>query len=287
MRSMRRIAGVLGAVAAAALFAVPAGAGGAAESVRLAHAAGSGVRHSYGESGLGAIVLGLGRSGAPFAFTRDGAPRGFELDLAEAVAEKMGVALEVRWMRGEALIPALEAGEVDLVNLGAVRGGLPAGIDVVPTLLTGEHVMVRLDNPFAIGSADDLSGTMVVATMGSAGEGFARELQRRVGEGGRVPVDVHTMPMAQYTPTAVLFAHASAYFAPTAAAALQAAGPEARVKVVAGLFKPTGRLGFAFRVGDAELKRDLRLALASVVAGGDYDRLLARYHIPKDCSPFR
>ncbi len=65
------------------------------------------------------------------------------------------------------------------------------------------------------------------------------------------------------------------------------AEPDTRVKVVSGVFKPTGRLGFAFRVGDAELKRDLRLALASVVARGDYDRLLARYHIPKDCSPFR
>ncbi len=89
------------------------------------------------------------------------------------------------------------------------------------------------------------------------------------------------MPMAQYTPTAVLIAHASAYFAPTGAAALQAAGPEARVNAVAGLFKPTGRLGFAFRVGDAELKRDLRLALASVVARGDYDRLLARLPHPE------
>ncbi len=65
------------------------------------------------------------------------------------------------------------------------------------------------------------------------------------------------------------------------------AEPNTRVKVVSGVFKPTGRLGFALRIEDAELKIYLRLALAKVVARGTYDRLLAEYHIPKDCSPFR
>ena len=59
------------------------------------------------------------------------------------------------------------------------------------------------------------------------------------------------------------------------------------MKVVSGLFKPTGRLGFGLRVEDAELKRDLRLALAQLVAKGVYGRLLEAYYIPADCSPFR
>lgn len=255
-------------------------------------AAGQGARahemaHSYGTSGVGKIVLGLGWSGTPFAFTRDHAPRGFELDLARAVAEEMGVELEVRWLARHTLVPALEGGEVDLVNVGAVSGELPAGLDVVPYLLTGEHVLVRRDNPFGIHEAEDLSGTMVATTLESAGEGFARELESRIGETGKAPVEIHTLPMAQYTPVAVLFAHASAYFVPTAAAALQVGDGETGVKVVPGLFKATGRLGFGLRVEDAELKRDLRSALAQVVVKGTYDRLLAAYHLPRDCSPFR
>ena len=280
-------------VLAAALVAWPAMAGqmtpadGMGKAVQLAHTPGSGVSHSYGQSALGKVVLGLAYSGTPFAFKRDGNPRGFELDLARAVAEEMEVELEVRWFPRHELLPALEAGEVHLVNVGAVRGELPAEVDVVPYLLTGEHVVVRRDNPFAIHAAEDLSGTMVVATMGGPGEDFAYELRSRVSEAGKAPMEIHTMSMAQYTPVAVLFIHASAYFAPTAAAALQVAEPGTPVKVVSGLFKPTGRLGFGFRAKDAELKRDLRLALSQVVVKGIYGRLLSAYHIPADCSPFR
>ncbi len=280
-------------VLAAALVTWPATAGevappdGVAGAIQLAHDDASAVPHSYGDSALGKVVLGLAYSGTPFAFKRDGNPRGFELDLARAVAEEMGVELEVRWFPRHELLPALEAGEVQLVNVGAVRGELPAEVDVVPYLLTGEHVVVRRDNPFAIRTAEDLSGTMVVATMGGPGEDFAYELRSRVSEAGKAPVEIHTMPMARYTPMAVRFAHASAYFAPTAAVALQVAEPGTPVKVVSGLFKPTGRLGFGLRVEDAELKRDLRLALAQLVAKGIYDRLLEAYYIPADGSPFR
>lgn len=268
--------GIIGAVVAVAmLWAGPA----------AAH--GSSGPHNYGSSGLGKIVLGLGRSGTPFAFMRDGKPSGFELDLAKAVAEKMDVELEVRWLTRDALLPALDAGEVDMVNLGAIDGDVPGDVDVVPYLRIGEHVVVRRDNPFAIHGAGDLSGTMVVATMGSAGEGFARELESWIDETGKAPMDVHTMPRAQYTPVAVRFTHASAYFAPTAAVALQGAEAEAELMAVPGLFKPTAQLGFAFHIHAAELKRDLRLALAQVVAKGVYRRLLAEYHIPEDASPFR
>ena len=276
MRWIGRVLGIVGAVAAAAVLWAGA-----------ASAHGSGAPHNYGSSGLGKVVLGLGRSGTPFAFLRDGLPRGFELDLANAVAEKMEVELEVRWLDRDALLPALLAGEVDLVNLGAIAGEVPDDVDVVPYLRIGEHVVVRHDNPFAIHEAEDLSGTMVVATMGSDGEGFARELETLIDETGKAPMDVHTMPLGQYTPVAVRFAHASAYFAPTAAVAMQGAEPEAELKSVPGLFKPTARLGFAFRVDAAELKRDLRLALAQVVTKGDYRRLLAAYNIPEDASPFR
>ncbi len=59
------------------------------------------------------------------------------------------------------------------------------------------------------------------------------------------------------------------------------------VKVVSGVFKPTGRLGIGLRIEDAELKLYWRLGLAKVVAKDVYQRLLSAYHIPNDSSPFR
>ena len=289
-------------VLAAALVTWPAAAGevappdGVAGAIQLAdnaaapavtHGSEGPITHSFEHKPAGKVVLGVGYSGTPFAFKRDGHARGFEVDLARAMASERDFELEVRWLPRDELVPALRAGEVHMVNVGAIPGELPTDVDVVPYLVTGEHVVVRRDNPFAIHAAEDLSGTMVVATMGGPGEDFAYELRSRVSEAGKAPVEVHTMPMAHYTPMAVRFTHASAYFAPTAAVALQVAGPDAEVKIVPGLFMPTGQLGFGLRLADAELKMYVRLALAKIVAKGVYGRLLEAYYIPADCSPFR
>ena len=68
-------------VLAAALVTWPAAAGevlppdGVAGAIQLADdAAASAVPHSYGDSALGKVVLGLAYSGTPFAFKRDGNP---------------------------------------------------------------------------------------------------------------------------------------------------------------------------------------------------------------------
>jgi len=252
-----------------------------------AQAHGSGAPHNYGHSLLGQLTLGVGRSGTPFAYRRDGKPVGFEIDLARAVAAEMEVELTVRWLPRDKLMPALEAGEVDLINIGALSGPPSADLDSVPYLITGEHVLVRRDNPFAIARAEDLGGTMVVATMHTAGEAFAHALAARIEGTGRAPMEVHTAPLSQYTALPVRFSHASAYFASTAAAAMQTSAPGAMIKVVPGLFQPGKPLGFGFLAADYELKRDLRLALAQVVTKGVYGDLLAAYAIPADVSPFK
>ncbi len=286
-RSMRDLLAAA-TVVTVAIAAPGASAGaGAEEAAHPAHGSADAVTHRFDHKPAGKVVYGLGYSGTPFAFKRDGKPRGFEVDLARAVARAKGFEIEVRWYRRDQLLPALLAGEVDMVNLGALPGELPAEVDVVPYLRTGVHAVVRSDNPFAIHAAEDLSGTMVVATTGTSGEEFANEIRARIRATGKSPMEIHTMPMAHYTPVAVRFTHAAAYFAPTAAVALQVAEPDTPVKFVPGVFKPTGRLGFALRVEDGELKMYLRLALAKVVAKGDYERLLAAYSIPGDCSPFR
>ena len=243
--------------------------------------------HNYGHSALGGLRIGVVRSGTPFAYRRDGEPRGFEVDLARAVAAEMAIPFTLRWMKREAALAALGAGDIDLAIGGVLEGPPPPALDRVPYLVVGEHVMVRRDNPFGVHAADDLSGTMVVATMKSGGARFAESLAGAIAESGRAPMEVHRSPRAAYTPVAVLFAHAAAYFAPSAAAALQSVGPDARAKPVAGLFAPEGALGFVFPTAAFELKRDLKLALAQVVAKGEYARLLAAYAIPPDCSPFR
>ncbi len=278
-RFLGRLARGLAAAALALAFALPLGPAGA-HSASISD-------EQDGDNAPGKIVVGIAYDGTPFAFKRDGEPRGFEVDLIRAIAAEMDVGIELRWLTRAELAPALTSGEVDLINAAAVPGPLPDEIDTVRTLDIGVHLVIRRDNPFAIHSVADLSGTMLIVTMGTPGEAFAAELRRKVDETGRAPVDVHTMPMAQYTPGEVLFGHSAGYFASTAAVALQSADTKPGVKPVPGLFYKTGSLGFGFLTERAGLKQALRLALAQVVIKGEYDKLRAAYRIPADSSPFR
>ena len=93
------------------------------------------------------LTVGIALTGQPFAFKKDGVLRGFEVEMAEAVAEAHGLALEVVRLPRAKLAAALAAGDVDVANTLAMEAGT-AGIKTVPYLVIGDHLMVLRGNPF-------------------------------------------------------------------------------------------------------------------------------------------
>ena len=87
------------------------------------------------------LTVGIALTGQPFAFKKDGVLRGFEVEMAEAVAEAHGLALEVVRLPRAKLAAALAAGDVDVANTLAMEAGT-AGIKTVPYLVIGDHLMV-------------------------------------------------------------------------------------------------------------------------------------------------
>ena len=139
------------------------------------------------------LTVGVALTGQPFAYKQDGVLRGFEVEMAEAVAEAHGLALEVvRLPRGK-LAAALAAGNVDVANTLAMEAGT-AGIKTVPYLVIGDHLMVLRGNPFRIKEAGDLSGRVASVTSGSSAERFAHALNREFEEAGRAPMHGPLLP---------------------------------------------------------------------------------------------
>ena len=137
------------------------------------------------------LTVGIALTGQPFAYKRDGVVRGFEVEMAQAVAEAHGLALEVvRLPRGK-LAAALAAGEVDTANTFAMEAE-PANVKTVPYLVVGDHLMVLRGNPFRIREAEDLSGRVTSVTSGSSAEQFAHDAQPGV-RGGRPGADARAL----------------------------------------------------------------------------------------------
>ena len=131
-------------------------------------AAGCGSSSSTSSSSEKTLVVGTEPTFPPFEFTENEKDVGFDIDLAQAICDKLGYKMEVKNMGFDALIPALQSGQIDLIA---------AGMDATPErqekvnftdvyFKGGYSVVVRKDNTDITGF-DSLSGKTVGAQVGS------------------------------------------------------------------------------------------------------------------------
>jgi ABC-type amino acid transport substrate-binding protein len=105
---------------------------------------------------------------------------GYDIDVAEAIAKKIGVPLEVQEMQFTGLIPSLQNGQADLVI--AAMYITPQRSEVVdfadPYMDTGMVVVVRKDDT-AIKGPDDLKGKVVGVKTGATSEKVAQDMNEK------------------------------------------------------------------------------------------------------------
>lgn len=128
----------------------------------------------------GTLRVGLSGDQPPFNLTaRDGRIVGFEVDVVEALGDAMGLEVSLVQMPFEALLPALERGELDLVMSGvtitAERNARVAFVG--PYFVSGKSLLTRTPAIAEVGSfaALDVPGRTYVALAGSTSEALARE----------------------------------------------------------------------------------------------------------------
>lgn len=122
------------------------------------------------------LVIGMEPTFPPFEFTKNDKYIGFDIDYASAIAEKMGMKPEVKSLGFDALIPALQSGQIDIIA---------SGMDATPErkeqvnftdvyFKGGYTVVVKKDNT-TINGFDDLQGKTVGAQVGTKGVDYAQE----------------------------------------------------------------------------------------------------------------
>jgi polar amino acid transport system substrate-binding protein len=125
------------------------------------------------------LRVGMSGSQPPFNMkARDGTPMGLEVDLANALAAMMKVELQIVEKPFADLIPALEAGEVDMVLSGmSITADRSRTVSFVgPYMMSGKSILTKSATLAAIQEAGDLneSDIRLVALRNSTSEEFAR-----------------------------------------------------------------------------------------------------------------
>ncbi len=215
------------------------------------------------------LVMGTNADFPPFEFRNEqNEVDGFDVDIANAVAEAMGRELVIEDMSFDGLIPALQANRVDMVVAGMTiteeRSERVNFSD--PYYNAGQTIVVREDND-EIQSVDDLQDKKVAVQLGTTGDFEAHELLpdenitqfNQVNEAflelgnNRVDAIIIDIPVAErYTQLRDGF------------------------KTVGGAFTEE-YFGIAVHKENAELLEEVNRVLAELKESGAYDELISKW----------
>ncbi|WP_248925728.1 transporter substrate-binding domain-containing protein [Paenibacillus hamazuiensis] len=129
----------------------------------------------------GKIVVGTSADYPPYEFhkeidKKDGIV-GFDIEIAKALAKDLGVQLEIKDMKFDGLLAALDAGNVDFVMSGMTpTEERQKNVDFTKIYYTAvQSVVVRSEDKDKIKSIDDLKGKKVGAQKGATQEKIVKE----------------------------------------------------------------------------------------------------------------
>ena len=126
------------------------------------------------------LKLGAEMTFPPFEFQEEGSKEyvGFDMDLARALAKQMGYELQIQNIGFDGLIPALEAGNIDIIVSGmSITEERSKKISFSkPYYKSGLSIVVKADNA-TIKSFKDLEGKNIAVQIGTTGAEEARKIK--------------------------------------------------------------------------------------------------------------
>lgn len=124
------------------------------------------------------IIMGTNAEFMPFEY-RDGKEVvGFDVDIANKIAEKLGKELKIVDMKFAGLIAALESGKIDFIAAGMSKTPeREEQVNFSDSYYTASQLItVKADNT-DITSGDDLKGKKIGVQLGTTGEELAKEIE--------------------------------------------------------------------------------------------------------------
>lgn len=215
----------------------------------------------------GTIVVASEGAFPPFNFFRGPTLTGFEIDLAEALAKKMGVAIEWRALSFDALLAGLRQDRWDMViaSFGISEERAKAVTFTDPHYCSGGVIVTR--DP-AIHTVKDLAGKVVVVQTGTT---YLEHVQKIPGL-----KEVKNLPKDTDARSALVSGRADAWVTDrfVAKAAVESGGG-AGLRI--GDFVFVERIAMAVKKGNTSLQGALDKALKELMADGTYEAISKKY----------
>ncbi len=119
------------------------------------------------------LVMGTNAAFPPYEFVDDNNNIvGIDAEIAKAVADKLGMELEIKDMEFDSLITAVKSGSIDIALAGmTVNDERKESVDFSDTYATGVQVVIVPENS-SIKTIDDLEGKKIGVQAGTTGDNY-------------------------------------------------------------------------------------------------------------------
>lgn len=217
------------------------------------------------------LRVGTEPSFAPFEFQKEGSDEftGFDIDLIRAIGKQMGYKVEIQNMGFDALIPALNSGNIDVaiagMSINEERKKVIAFSD--PYYTSGLIIMVNKDDN-DIKSLADLEGKRIACQIGTTGEKKSRSVPNAVVTAFNTQSEA-SMELKNGGADAVI------NDSPVVDYYLQQGGSE--VAKTVGEKMEAEDYGIGIKKDNTQLVADVNKAMAELKANGEFDKIYKKW----------
>lgn len=224
----------------------------------------------------GVIVVGCDAAFPPFEYLdeKTGELVGFDLDLMRAIGAELGMAVEIKNVSWDGIIPGLLSGNYNVIASGmTITEERKQVVNFSDPYINAGLVIVTRANDNSIKGPEDLAGKRVAVQINSTGDLAATEMQEEKG--------IKIAQIKRFTHATDPFLELKNGNVEAVVMDLPVAG--AQMKANPGLYKIVGEpftseeYGFALRKSDTELLAKINQALATLKANGTYDQIYQKY----------
>ena len=127
----------------------------------------------------GILTMGTNAAFPPYEYYEGDTVVGIDAEIAQAIAEKLGLSLEIVDMDFNSIITAVQSGKVDVGIAGmTVEPDRLENVDFTDSYATGVQVVIVTEDS-DIASVDDLEGKLIGTQEGTTGWSYCSEGLRR------------------------------------------------------------------------------------------------------------
>jgi polar amino acid transport system substrate-binding protein len=224
-----------------------------------------------------ALTVAVALGSPPDDFRNDkGEVAGWEIDILHAVAQSLGLTLDVRPTTFDSLIPGLQAKRFDAaVGQMGVTEVREKVVDMLGTLLGNELFAALADDPITVKSLDDLCGRTVATTRGSREVEFAKSHDAQCKTLGKPPIDVLAFNDGASAADALMSKRAELFWIGSTAVSYFVAQSQGRTKVV-GSYTDLAYIGIAMPKG-SDMAAALQAAVQHLMDDGTYTKIVKKW----------